>query len=124
MKKQKTGICKCSYNLLQGEAALFDPLTSVYDEWFEKDGGLMFATELQAFQAILASLPKPWVEIGVGSGRFARSLGIDIGLDPSIKLLNIARKRGLTTFLGKGQPKNSFPPYAGFVVISAGKNID
>lgn len=87
----------------QEEAALFDPLASVYDEWFEKDGGLIFPIELQAIKTIMASLPKPWVEIGVGSGRFAHSLGIDIGLDPSIKLLEIARKRGIITFLGKGE---------------------
>jgi len=84
-------------------AALFDSLSSVYDEWYEVDGKLIFATEVQAFQKILASLPKPWVEIGIGSGRFAYALGIEIGLDPSIKLLEIARKRGITALLGKGE---------------------
>jgi SAM-dependent methyltransferase len=105
MKKQKqastntTGTTGTSH----GEEALFDPLASVYDEWFETDGKLIFATEVKAFQEILSSLPKPWVEIGVGSGRFAHALGIEIGLDPSTKLLEIARKRGITTFLGKGE---------------------
>lgn len=102
MKKQK----QLSVNTTEtphGEAALFDPLASVYDEWFEKDGELIFTVEVKAFQEILASLPEPWVEIGVGSGRFAHALGIKVGLDPSTKLLEIARKRGITTFLGEGE---------------------
>jgi SAM-dependent methyltransferase len=105
MKKQKqasantTGTTGTSH----GEEALFDPLASVYDEWFETDGKLIFATEVKAFQEILTSLPKPWVEIGVGSGRFAHALGIKVGIDPSAKLLEIARTREITTFLGKGE---------------------
>jgi SAM-dependent methyltransferase len=102
MKKQKQ-VSANTTGIPHGEEALFDPLASVYDEWFENDGKLIFATEVKAFQEILASLPKPWVEIGVGSGRFANALGIEVGLEPSIKLLNMARKRGITTFLGKGE---------------------
>ena len=52
---------------------------------------------------MLPSLPKPWLEVGVGSGRFAQALGIETGVDPSIKLLEMARKRGITAFLGKGE---------------------
>jgi len=48
-------------------------------------------------------LPKPWLEIGVGSGRFAKALDIKMGIDPSAKLLAIARKRGINVFLGKGE---------------------
>jgi SAM-dependent methyltransferase len=100
MKKQK----QVSANTTpHGGEALFDPLASIYDEWFEKDGALIFAIEVKAFQEILESLPEPWVEIGVGSGRFAHALGIKVGIDPSTKLLEIARKRGITTYLGEGE---------------------
>jgi SAM-dependent methyltransferase len=102
MKKEKQ-VSANTTGTSHGEEALFDPLASVYDEWFERDGALIFATEVKAFQEILASLPEPWVEIGIGSGRFAHALGIEIGLDPSTKLLEIARKRGITTFLGEGE---------------------
>lgn len=81
----------------------FDNLASAYDDWFEKEGKLIFNIEVQAFQEVLALLPKPWLEIGVGSGRFAQALGIDIGVDPSIKLLEMAGKRGITVFLGRGE---------------------
>jgi len=87
------------------KASLFDELASDYDAWFEKDGKLIFETEVRAFQEILPLLPKPWLEIGVGSGRFAQALGIETGIDPSIELLNIAKSRGITTIQGKGEEK-------------------
>jgi SAM-dependent methyltransferase len=119
MEKQKQ-LSASTTGTPHGEEALFDSLASIYDEWFEKDGKLIFATEVQAFQQILASLPKPWVEIGVGSGRFAHALGIKVGLDPSTKLLEIARKRGITTYLGKGekQPFDTASFGAAFLIVT------
>jgi len=58
-----------------------------------------------AFQEILAFLPKPWVEIGVGSGRFAQALGIGSGVDPSVKLLEMAGKRDINVRLGRGEQR-------------------
>jgi len=81
----------------------FDQLASVYDGWFEGEGRLIFATEVRALRKILALLPKPWLEVGVGSGRFAQALGIPIGVDPSARLLEMARKRGINSFLGRGE---------------------
>jgi len=83
--------------------SLFDNLAPAYDAWFEGEGKLTFAIETRAFQEVLPSLPKPWLEIGVGSGRFAQALGIETGVDPSIKLVEMARKRGITALLGKGE---------------------
>jgi len=87
------------------KASIFDELASDYDAWFEKDGKLIFKTEVRAFQELPPLLPKPWLEIGVGSGRFAQALGIETGVDPSIELLNIAKSRGVTTIQGKGEDK-------------------
>jgi len=81
----------------------FDDLASAYDVWFDKEGKLIFAIEVLAFHEVLPSLPKPWLEVGVGSGRFAQALGIETGVDPSIKLLEMARERGITGFLGWGE---------------------
>lgn len=85
------------------EVSPFDDLASAYDAWFEEEGKLPFSIEVRAFQEVLPSLPKPWLEIGVGSGRFAQALGIETGIDPSTKLAEMARGRGLTAFLGKGE---------------------
>ena len=84
-------------------ALLFDNLALAYDAWFEGEGKLPFAIETRAFQEVLPFLPKPWLEVGVGSGRFAKALGIETGVDPSIKLVEMARKRGVTALLGRGE---------------------
>ena len=81
----------------------FDSLASVYDSWFEEKGKLIFAIEVEAFQEVLPSLPKPWLEMGVGSGRFAQALGIETGVDPSVELLQMARGRGISVLAGKGE---------------------
>jgi SAM-dependent methyltransferase len=81
----------------------FDALASEYDAWFDGEGSLIFSNEVQAFKKLLPSLPRPWLEIGVGSGRFARALGIKTGIDPSGKLVEIARSRGINVFTGRGE---------------------
>jgi SAM-dependent methyltransferase len=81
----------------------FDDVALEYDGWFDREGSLIFFIEVQAFKALLPSFLKPWLEIGVGSGRFAEALGIETGLDPSSKLLHMARKRGINAFLGRGE---------------------
>jgi SAM-dependent methyltransferase len=81
----------------------FDTLASEYDAWFDKDGSLIFFIEAQAFKTLLPSLPKPWLEIGVGSGRFAQALRIETGIDPSNKLIKIARRRGIKAYEGRGE---------------------
>ena len=94
---------------LESIAPLFDSLALDYDNWFKREGMLIFAIETDAFREILPLLPKPWLEIGVGSGRFAQALGIEIGLDPSVKLLDIAKNRNLNVLLGRGENT----PFAG-----------
>ncbi len=81
----------------------FDDLALEYDSWFDREGSLIFFIELKAFRQLLPSLPKPWLEIGVGSGRFAQALGIDTGIDPSSNLLQMARRRGINASLGRGE---------------------
>ena len=81
----------------------FDHLSLIYDAWFEQEGRFAFASEVEAFRQVLPLLPKPWIEIGVGSGRFTQALDIDIGLDPAIKLVEMTRSRGISVLLGKGE---------------------
>jgi SAM-dependent methyltransferase len=92
-----------SLKMVESKVRVFDSLASDYDAWFEEEGRLIFASEVEALRQALPLLPKPWIEVGVGSGRFAQALGIDIGLDPSSKLLEMARNRGISVFLGKGE---------------------
>jgi len=64
-----------------------------YEEWFEKNP-LAYFSELQA---VKEQLPRngDGLEIGVGTGRFASQLGIRFGVEPSSRMREIARFRGI-----------------------------
>ncbi len=81
----------------------FDAAAGDYDGWFDGEGKLVFETELRALEQVLAGLPRPWLEVGSGSGRFADSLGIDIGVDPSPGLLRLATARGPGAVRARGE---------------------
>ena len=76
----------------------FEKYTSRYDNWFEENRHT-YEAELRALRANMPVHTRG-VEIGVGSGRFAAPLGIDIGVDPSPKMLDIARRRGIQAIYG------------------------
>lgn len=80
----------------------FDSLASAYDAWFDEEK-LTFAIEVEALQRVLPLLPRPWLEVGVGGGRFAQALGIETGIDPSEAPLEMARKRGVKVSQAKGE---------------------
>ncbi len=90
-------------NRTRGVLPPFVDLASQYDQWFDKEGSLIFLSEMRALAGIAPELPKPWLEIGVGSGRFAQALGIEAGVDPSIKMVELARTRGVNAFVGRGE---------------------
>lgn len=83
--------------------ALFDHLASRYDAWFDGAGKEIFNLEARAIKRLIGNLSRPWFEIGVGSGRFAQALGIPWGIDPSRKLTDIARPRGIRVIEGVGE---------------------
>ncbi len=85
------------------EPSPFDSLAARYDAWYDGKGRTAFATELAALRPLLGGLPRPWLEIGVGTGRFAQALGIPLGIDPSVELLALARARGIETIYGEGE---------------------
>ncbi len=119
-EQDRTAKSKTRTRTLNTKASPFDDLASAYDTWFEEEGKQTFDIELRAFQEILSSLPKPWLETGMGSGRFAQALGIETGIDPSIKLAEIARRRGIAVFLGKGeqQPFTDEPFGTVFLIVT------
>ncbi|MBN1367397.1 MAG: methyltransferase domain-containing protein [Dehalococcoidales bacterium] len=84
---------------------IFNELASEYDTWFDNDGKIIFFIEARAFKPLLHSLPKSWLEIGVGSGRFAQALGIEAGIDPSTRFVRMAKNRGINAFIGQGEQR-------------------
>ncbi|MFO7638371.1 MAG: methyltransferase domain-containing protein [bacterium] len=81
----------------------FDALAAKYDGWYDGKGRFAFETELASLRPLLTGLEKPWLEIGVGTGRFAQALGIPQGIDPSEELLKLARARGIEVLWGEGE---------------------
>ena len=68
---------------------VFNKYTKEYDSWYDKNK-YAYLSEIEAIRKVL---PKKGIglEIGVGTGRFAAPLGIKYGIDPSEKMLEIAR---------------------------------
>ncbi|PRD65851.1 class I SAM-dependent methyltransferase [Malikia granosa] len=69
-----------------------------YDAWFERHQAAYIAELL----ALRPSVPLSGrgLEIGVGSGRFAAPLGVQVGIDPSRAMLDCARTRGIEVVQG------------------------
>lgn len=72
-----------------------------YERWFLVHR-LAYLSELRAVKSLLPE--GRGVEIGVGTGRFAVPLRIKIGVEPSERMAEIARKRGV--FVLKGTAEN------------------
>ena len=78
--------------------APFEKYTKQYEEWFENNRRV-YEAELRAVKAMMPT-PAHGVEIGVGTGRFAEPLGIKVGIEPSERMGEIARKRGIQVLDG------------------------
>ena len=65
-------------------------------------------------------LPRPWLEVGVGTGRFAEALGVDIGVDPASGALQYAKRRGIRAVraLGHSLPFKADAFGAVFVIVT------
>lgn len=82
----------------------FDAYADRYDAWYDSQTGkILFTTELACLRPLLELFPRPYLEVGVGTGRFAEALGIEYGLDPSSRALEKARRRGVKVTLGSGE---------------------
>jgi SAM-dependent methyltransferase len=82
----------------------FDPIAVPYDEWYDSpEGRVIFGAELTCFRRLCGQYPGRWLEVGVGTGRFASSLGIGEGIDPSPRMLELASKRGIVTYEGRAE---------------------
>ncbi len=77
---------------------VFDKTAEAYDRWYESaEGAGIFREELACVQLVCPERRGRWLEVGVGTGRFAAALGIGEGVDPSQKMLEYAARRGVRT---------------------------
>ncbi|WP_181692555.1 class I SAM-dependent methyltransferase [Natronomonas sp. LN261] len=80
------------------KTAPFEEHTERYEEWFEEHDDA-YRSELAALDRLVPATGRG-VEIGVGSGRFAAPLGIDVGIDPAEAMLERARERDVDVVRG------------------------
>jgi hypothetical protein len=51
---------------------LFEALADRYDAWYDGPvGRIAFPLEVECLRPLLKGAPFPWLEVGVGTGRFA-----------------------------------------------------
>lgn len=96
------------YNLLM-QKAIFDDFAEDYDSWFLTPvGEKVFKLELELlFKIVEPSKGMTMLDVGIGTGLFAmqfRNHGVIVkGIDPSEKMLEIAKKRGFDAKKGFGE---------------------
>lgn len=81
---------------------VFEEFAEEYDRWFEEHRAEYHA-ELTRVRHLLPCPDPRAIEVGVGSGRFATPLGIKLGLEPSLALARMARRRGIEVIRGRGE---------------------
>ena len=85
-------------------AQAFEDLAERYDAWYDTaPGRALFDLELGALRPLFAGTASPKLEVGVGSGRFAAALGLDVGLDLAGAPLLLAKERGVSVVRGAGE---------------------
>jgi len=82
----------------------FDPIADAYDQWYDTpEGQLIFQAEVDCLRLLCDDFRGRWLEVGVGTGRFALALGVTEGVDPSPRMLDKAAQRGIRTYLAMAE---------------------
>lgn len=76
----------------------FDENYQQYESWFDRNR-YAYQSELEVIRQVIPKDGKG-VEVGIGSGLFAKPFNIEVGIDPSVEMLKLAAKRGLKVCRG------------------------
>jgi ubiquinone/menaquinone biosynthesis C-methylase UbiE len=83
---------------------VFDQQADRYDAWYDSPAGrAAFDDEVEALRPLLHDLPRPWLEVGVGTGRIAAILSAEFGIDPAPGPLHLAAGRGVRVAVARGE---------------------
>jgi ubiquinone/menaquinone biosynthesis C-methylase UbiE len=86
------------------KASIFDILTEKYDAWYDsEDGKPLYESELLCLKSLIEGYQSPILEVGVGTGRFARWFPGTIGIDPAFNALRFAQRRGVKVVQAVGE---------------------
>ncbi|MGE0228275.1 MAG: class I SAM-dependent methyltransferase [Dehalococcoidia bacterium] len=75
-----------------------------YDDWYASaTGRRVLHAEQECVSTLLHGAPRPWLDLGTGSGRFGGAVQAEVGLDPAPDLLRIAARRMPAVVRGVGE---------------------
>ncbi len=84
--------------------SVFDHMADAYDGWYDQpEGKVIFHEELDCLGRVCHDYSGRWLEVGVGTGRFAKALGIAHGVDLSPGMAAIAVRRGVLAQVGRAE---------------------
>lgn len=88
---------------------IFDTHVEEYEQWYEQYPHV-YESEILALREQLAKLPEniQGIEVGLGTGRFSKPLGIKEGIEPSEAMAALAMERGIEVMEGVAE----FLPYS------------
>lgn len=83
---------------------VFDTIADNYDRWYDApEGKRLFQEEIDCLRCLEYDFSDRWLEVGVGTGRFAKALGCKFGIDLSLPMATRAARRGVWVFVGRGE---------------------
>jgi ubiquinone/menaquinone biosynthesis C-methylase UbiE len=85
----------------QNNPSIFDSSAADYDSWFDRHSNI-FENELAVIRKLIPENGKG-IEIGAGTGRFSKALGISIGIEPSHAMAQMAIARGISVINAKAE---------------------
>jgi ubiquinone/menaquinone biosynthesis C-methylase UbiE len=81
----------------------FNEHVTEYEEWFEKYP-FVFKSEVEAIRDLLPKGDNIYgIEVALGTGRFAKELGIKEGIEPSPNMRALAVKKGIEVLAGEAE---------------------
>ena len=83
-------------------ADVFEQYAGDYDRWFEEHPA-EYRSELARVRVLFPPAAPFSLDVGAGSGRFAAPLGIELGVEPSVALCRMARRRGIEVVRAIGE---------------------
>jgi ubiquinone/menaquinone biosynthesis C-methylase UbiE len=96
----------------------FNDHVAEYEAWFEKHP-MVFLSEVEAIRHFLpANGNLRGIEIGAGTGRFSKELGIKEGIEPAPNMRAMARKRGVDVISGKAEHLPYYDNQFDFVLMA------
>ena len=83
---------------------LFNEHVKTYEDWYEKYPEI-YQSEVAALKEQFLALPEniKGIEVGLGTGRFAKLLGIKEGVEPATEMARLASKRGIEVISGTAE---------------------